>query len=254
MWDFLDGFMMWGSGVGVYYVCLFMMLVAPETKEWRKKLVFPNLFLLFLIVNPPLYQLIWSKIFGITLHRINMCFPIGFVIAFVLAGMWSKAKGRFEKLCAVVGILLIMGMSYNTMWEDANWKQNSMGLSADVIEAADYVLGDKESVRIMTSDPDFNLFRQYTGKIQMLYGENISQDKMDGRSNASEAALLLYSLMEEKNPDLSAIFPVAYEEKVDYILVNTKNHEAAGGESGEGYRYDTTIGIYDIYKIQGDME
>ena len=254
MWDFLDNFMIWGEGVGVYYVCLFLMLSIPEMKEWRNKLVFPNLFLLFLIVNPVIYELIWYKIFGITFHRINMCFPIAFVIAYVLVYFWSQAKEKLGKLCAFIGILLIMLMGYNTIWEDLSVKTNIYGLSEDVVAVSDHILEESSEACVMAADPDFNFFRQYTSKIRMLYGENISQDKMEGRDVVAPDIRELYAMMEEEQPDMSGIFPLAFENGVDYIVINTEKHQPVNAENSEYYNFVIRMGKYDLYKKTGEKQ
>lgn len=249
MWEIIDNSIMIGSGATLFYVCFWLLYVLDEKKEWRYKLIYPNLFIMALLVNPWVCQYILQRILGYGLPRLNMCFPVGFIIAYSLTTLLCKQKGR-AFAGAAVGILLLLLLCNDNMLGDLKINTNWYGLPQDVIETSDIVLEEKETPLLLTSDPDFNYFRQYSSSIRLLYGENTTTGKMQGTiyHDIPHDFFVLSAYMESEIIDWSLICPIASQYDVDYIVINSSLHTITEPADNDEYQYWQTVGIYDLYK------
>lgn len=246
--EILEDAIMVGTGAGIFYFSLFFLLVSEEGKNIRKTWLYPNLILFAVFLNPVIAKYILNPILNYGLPRLNMCFPVIFLVAYVITVLWTKQKGK-EFWIAGLGIVLLLGMSWDNINTDLAWKQNAYGISPEIVEISDSMLEETKEPLILTANPDFNWFRQYSHDIHILYGENVTAFKMQGTlyHDIPKEYFELSEYMEQDVVDWGQITPLAEKYGVDYIVINTENHELTNDETDSGYYLWKEIGSYMIY-------
>jgi len=244
----LEDAIMQGTGAGIFYLAFFILLVMQENERIKKILIYPNLILFCIFLNPFIAQYILGPVLNYGLPRLNMCFPVVFIIAYVVSIMMGKCKG-VQFWIAGLGIALIIGMSYDNLNEDLKLADNLYGISPEVIEVSDILLEEKDNPLILAADPDFNWFRQYSHDINILYGENVTVSKMQGTlyHEIPHDFFVLSEYMEQEEVDWQKVCELAEQYEVDYIIINDQNHKLAGYDESSVYTHWQTVDYYSIY-------
>ena len=117
-------------------------------------------------------------------------------------------------------------------------KENSYGISQDVIDLGDYMTLIKEEPLIIAPNELLPYIRQYKGKVKLLYG---NRETSKGRYSE------IYDTMEMDYPDIHKLGQTAVENKVDIIIFNTDKHRFSSSPGEYGYDFGGNFGSYDFY-------
>ncbi len=159
----------------ILYVISLLYLFFFE-KEKRRILVYPSLLLSFLILNPLLYQTVYSKMLDTSYWRMFWLLPIVPVIAAAVVCLTSRIKHKTLKTTlALLLCLVIAGNGYYiyhhplTSFEEAT---NPYKIPQETIDIIDY-LHTIEPTPAVVMPPDLYLYaKQYTADIHLMYGRD----------------------------------------------------------------------------------
>lgn len=232
-----------GTGSGVFFLSFLLLFFLIKDKEWRYKLLYPNLILLVLFMNPLMNQFIWTRILSFVAHRLVNCIPIGFIIAYVLSYFWNETK-RKDTWVFGIGIVLLMFMCADNINGDFMKAENLYGIPQDTIEVSELVLEEKEIPLLLVSEPDANFFRQYSNNVHLLYGEDLTAGKMIGAKEIPKEYKLIADLMRESPINMDKVGEYAAAFSVDYIVINREEYLDVVNEDNQWF----TEGRYIIFK------
>ena len=145
-------------------------------KEKRRILVYPSLMVTFLVLNPVLYQHVYSHILDTSYWRMFWLIPLIPVVATTAVCLVGHMKHKTLKLLlAVLLCLLIVGNGYYiyhhplTSYEKAT---NAYKIPQETIDIIDY-MHTIETAPAVILPPDLYLYaKQYTAYIHLMYGRD----------------------------------------------------------------------------------
>jgi len=247
MWETIKQSIYEGAGSGLFYVCFVLLFMMDRDKKLRYKITYPNFLLMLLFMNPWVFEHVWLKLMPIQTHRMLICIPTTFIIAFVISAFWSQTK-KWDTVFAGILIVILMILCYDDRNEQLMPAENLYGIPQDVIEVCDFVLEEVESPILVVSDPDANYFRQYSSEIRLLFGDDIVGDKMGGAKEIPQDYYAMSDLLDDEIIRIDNLVDYANNYGVDYIVINMEEYPAIELLYTTWYGLHTTIGRYMIFK------
>ena len=250
----MEDFFYWiqAEGEGHYYFLFFpvaLLTLFFLLKDRRIKFVIPTAVMTIIIVNPFFYY-IWDKLRLYVYWRILWVIPILPVCAAVPAILSEKIHRKWGKagICIVFFILFGTMGSYIYKGREGNFRipaDNPDKLPESVIEVADYLLSIDDHPRVI-ADPNISVYiRQYTGKIDTLFGRDIFGYILGPNKQAKE----VYAAINELQGDISTVASFMRNDGYKYLIIRTKGREKQLEENG--FLKKRSILGYDIYTVDG---
>lgn len=199
------------------YLALLLVSVACLFVLFKKdrKIIWPVLLLIFIIVNPVLYRYIFSRL---VFWRLFWMIPEILIIALAMTRLVEALKDKRMKLVAM-GLLTAAVMLVGT-----NIQKNGGFYTADnpykvpqyAVNVFDRILSYDEDPKTILPDPLFIYARQYSGNIEMMYGRDVqgfivytSRERMD-----------MYQQIESESPDYNYIFAIAGGKGIEFVVLD----------------------------------
>lgn len=239
-----------------YGDCIFLVLALisyiylfVKDKELRIKWLYPVALIVFCVVNPVLYMLVFRNIIY---WRLFWMFPDAIIIALAATRMIKLAKHIWVKLlvaAALCGIVLYSGnLSYT---RDVYSKtENAFKLPATVAEVCDVILaGDDEASCIMP----YSLYcytRQYSGDIRQMYGRNI--DGYIAGASRRDRTTAMYMI--DAISDYNQVLCNARFDGCNYVVVEGAKPIDDRWLDYYGYELYSQVAGYNIYHLAEKKE
>lgn len=251
-----------GTGHWFFYIFPVVLLILFFILHGRR-IVFlaPCLLMMAVIVNPVFYQ-IWDG-FGLYAYwRILWAVPVIPVIASFVPGITERIGGRagadpsrytdskmwFKMPVVAVGIaLVVFGGTFISKGPRGSFEKasNSEKVPGYVAEIADRLLELDDTPRAVFQNPIGQYTRQYSGRIEQLYGRDIEgyilRASADARSVHTELANI--------KSDLKTVATVMADNDYEYLVLDPRGREGQLTEA-EFEEIDQVAG-YGIFKAHG---
>lgn len=233
-----------GTLLAVFFLALLILWLHEEQKEWRIRIVYPSLFLLFFMLNPILMEFVWIPIFYgetelYTVSRMYVFLPVVFVIAYLFTVILLKVKETKKRIGAIVGIGFILILTSETVYTDDGMKlpENLYGVPQSVVEISERIFLDQKKAKLIVPNDLEQYFRQYSSNIQIY-------SKRAGEEGAAEVA----GQMAQQWPDIEVITKNAAAHDVDILVFDIEQHGFSDSPADYGYEFYDNIGHYDLYR------
>ena len=124
--------------------------------------------------------------------------------------------------------------------------ENEYRLPQSGIDICEAVLEVEEEPKLLVPYEIAHIFRQYSTKIKLLYGEDASYGRIQSvfGTEYHEAC----QEMDSTTPDVSFVASLAYREGCDFIIFDTDYHELDERPENYGYDYYKSIDHFDLYR------
>ena len=219
----------------------------------RVSFVVPCVIISLVILNPFFYY-IWDKLNLYAYWRILWIVPIIPVCAAAPVAIIEKIKEKHLPvkggiICAfIIAFSSIGTFAYNSEWGEFTFPaDNTSKYSKEVISTADYLLSIDDNPRIV-ADLEISLFiRQYSGKIDCLFGRDIFGFVLP----ASKTAQSVYNELNNPDGDMDYIATTMANEGYEYLI--TKDIDSARREQlkDSGFELINHISEFGIYEAHG---
>ena len=223
----------------------FALLLAPWTgKSIFVCILFPLYLYAFWNYEEDRKELIFLFLSICTILAILTVYAGGilFIILFSVLTSLLGRKERWRKQWKLgIAFLFFCLLSLSPVYERKKallGKENSYGISQDVVDLGDYMTLIKEEPLIIAPNELLPYIRQYKGKVKLLYG---NRETSKGRYSE------IYDTMEMDYPDIHKLGQTAVENKVDIIIFNTDKHRFSSSPGEYGYDFGGNFGSYDFY-------
>lgn len=252
----MEGMKYWieSEGNGHYFFYAFpfvVILLLFLLRKRRVKFVIPAILITLIIVNPWFYEK-WTELGLYAYWRILWIIPVIPCLASLVPSITEKIKNKGNKrwvynagIIAIValgsvGILLGGTFLYNGAGGSFVEAASAAKLPEATVTVANRLLELKERPRII-ADPSISVYiRQYTGKIQSLFG----RDVYGYMGWPSDDAWSAYHEINNPESDLSTVNRIMLEEGYDYLVIKDR------GSIDKFDRVDL-IGDYAVYTAVG---
>ena len=245
----MEGIKQWieaeGSGHWFFIafpICLLMLLI--WFKDRRVRFLIPSLIISIVILNP-LFYIIWDRLGLYAYWRMLWAVPVVPVMAAVIPSIseWIN-KPQFKVVVAAVGVGAVMvggTFLYNTAGSSFIEAANASKLPDYVVQIADRLLKLNDHPRVIVQHPIGVYIRQYSGKIETLYGRNLSGYITWG---ASQQAYMVNDEINNSASDLMSVSQFMLDSGYDYLVVNERENIC-------GFEPVAFVGDYVIYEPVG---
>ena len=186
----------------VCYVFLFC-----ESKEWKQKLVYPVLFLLFIMLNPLLYKVLFKSTRYV---RWFWMLPNLYVVAAAIIRMLQKLNRKWEQVLIFIGFSVASFAYYSEKYTKT---QNEYKLDQEIVDICDIILERDSDPKCIFGYPLYNRVRQISGDIKMLYGRDANGYIL----RATDLQKEIFNQMMSASPDYNRILEVAVQENCEFI-------------------------------------
>lgn len=158
--------------VWIFLVSLIYLCFAG--REYRKKVVYPSLLLLIIVLNPVLYLYFYSALLRYAYWRLMWIIPVVSVICVALVDIIRKLRIiGFIGICAFSYLIIGVGTNIYTEKKQFEKATNLYKLPQSTIELADKVLEIDDAPFCVMPEGELCYVRQYKTEIKQLYGRNI---------------------------------------------------------------------------------
>ena len=148
-----------------------IMLAYLYFPEIKRNILYPTMLILFIIANPLLYEMIFSKII---FWRLLWMIPGTFIIAYVICQLIKVCKSRVKQLVVLCCICIFFAVSGDYVYSSENFSktQNLDKLDEGTREVGEIILANCENPRCIMTAKYLSEIRQYSTDIELLYGRN----------------------------------------------------------------------------------
>lgn len=228
------------------YIYLFIY-----SSKIRTTIIYPSAFLLFLLLNPILYKIIFRA--G-RYWRFFWMLPNAIIIAAAITLIIKKSNNNIYKIIVLCLVSLFIVIKGTNVYQNAGFvkTQNYYKISANTLAVCDAILEKDKSPKCVMPSTLFCEARQYSGDIELMYGRDV-QGYIRG---VSEDVRKVYEYMESDNPDYDYIlsqsleggygFVVTYDSKpIDDITLDKYGYKLINNVVGYNIYYNS----FDNWKI-----
>lgn len=187
-------------------------------RRWRKLVIFPSVVFCVLVIEPHLYQYVWSRFLGDTYWRALWIIPLMPVIACTIVDITGKIRGKTIRVLTLAGILFLIAGCGSYVYGNAMTTFDPAGnphkLPQDAVEVCDFLLEIDDHPRIVTEWPLYNYVRQYSADIQMMYGRD-AEGYIDYIDSARKRVA---DELGNENPDLGYVYEMMSVYNYTYLV------------------------------------
>lgn len=237
-----------------YAISLIYLFIKRKELRFGRELFWLNALLLIVVSNPLFKRFITDTMLNGYAWRTFWLLPLWFTLAYVLICSFNehwKAK-RFLIIPYLIFVLAITG-GFAFTSDNYTLATNPYKLPQDCIDVCDYLLENNSSqIKIVAPKSLYSHVRQYTSRIDLLYGRNI-EGYMNG---VFDQNLLRVNEIMKKKKLKAAYFEelhsILSQYGCNYIVFDTtsRHFPADTDLSSIGFTNMTTINErYRIYKV-----
>ena len=234
-----------GNGIWILFLAALVYLFFSG-KDLRRKVAWPALILCVLVIEPHIYQYIWSRLLGDTYWRALWLIPIIPVIACAVTDLVRRIQRKTLAALALGGMLLLIAgcgtYIYGEPLTSFGEASNPYKLPQSAVDVCDFLLEQEETPRVVVGQSLYNYVRQYSADIQMMYGRDA-----EGYINyITEERKAVASEMNSDSPDLLFIHDAM--EKMNYSYLVRSDYDESQDEIYVDAGFEK-IGMVDGYGI-----
>lgn len=230
------------SWMQLYYADLFFLLLSIVSyiyllitnKKLRVRFLLPVGLILFLVINPVLYLLVYSK----TVYwRLFWMAPDAIIIAAAASSLLKKCRFELLKLAVLVVMTLVIVLKGSNVFIRGNFTkvENWTKLPQQTLDVCDAILELDDTPKAIFPQVLYSEVRQYAPEIEMMYGRNadgfIYSCPMD--------CLLTRWQVEQVEPDYDFIFQQA--SRFSYNIVVAMESKPAPAEALLKYHFEEAV-------------
>lgn len=235
-----DDWILWGCFCLALIVCFFL------GDDNRKKVCYVGVLACVVVINPIVYFLIGQKFLSGVYWRLFWVIPVVITIAVVLTELVMHIKKEMLRIviafiiCIViakVGVCVFRGGTYQVAENEYQIPQSAVSISDIILEHS-----EGQNVKVVVPNEMVTFVRQYTSKVQLLYGRNI----WGFINTATVEQREVYEAMNAEELDLEMLFEKAVYLGGNYIVFNINERKLPDDMETYGYQY---IGEYENYEV-----
>lgn len=244
MWDFVVNHFKEYIGSGLififYLVCVVRMVIVEKRKEYKILFVYMPAVVLVLFFNPLTAKIMKDYADEEIYYRILWLLPVSVTIAYSVADLYGRLKGRVR----IVAILLAAGLiavGGKIVYTDAEYSiaENEYHMPHTVVDICDEIVIPGREIMVAFPTEMLVYVRQYTPLIVMPYGyEELKYIKHFDP---------LHELITEEETDAEDLFTEASKRGCHYIVLD-ENKLIIGSADEYGFEEYAHIDGYVIYK------
>ncbi len=229
-------------------VSLVVLLVIMSKR--RVSFLVPLIILSIAILNPMFYN-VWGKL-GYAYWRILWIIPIIPICAALPPAIMEKIdKKYFVFKVAVLEFFLVVCICLGSFIYNEDYgyfKFSNIDVSKvpiEAIEVSDYLLSLEENPRAVVDSSLIEYIRQYTGKIELLYG------RWEFVINPSRDAYTVLNQLQSEEKDLSIVAEIMLNNEYKYLVVKDNDISYRNQLNENGFELINRIDGYGVYEIYG---
>lgn len=186
-----------------------------SSEKNRKRLIYPVLLIVILIVNPLLYQYVFSRIIY---WRLFWMVPESVLIALAVTRLMDKSPSPVHAALIFAVSVAIIVLHGNTMFATGIYKdaENPEKVSAQVAKICDIITETDDHPRCIVRDPYNTEVRIYNGDILQLYGREGAGYILA----ISKDAKKVHAEMESSMPDYGLVLDTAMTYNCNFIVTH----------------------------------
>ena len=188
--------------------------LAITSKDIRKKLVYPVLLLLFLLLNPYLFKVVYNRT---RYWRWFWNIPNVYVIAAAFTSLIKEAKkigGKIACFCVILISVIFVG-SFFYQSDSFVKTENPYKIDQEIVDVCNVILEENSSPMCLMDYPLHMRARQVSGEILTLYGRDANGYIIRGR----KLQHALYEAVRNFPTDYEYILNAAQEGGCDFITL-----------------------------------
>ena len=199
--------------VVILFCALIAYLYFPKLK---RIILYPTLLIVLLLLNPVLYELVFSKIIY---WRLLWMIPGTYLIAYVICQIYRVRKSTCMRVFFLVSLCLCVAFSGNYAYSNDRFQktQNLEKIDSGVKEVGEIILANCNKPKCILQSKYLSQIRQYSADIELLYGRNV-YGYITGVGNDSKKVA---REMGKQNPDYACILEVFNENECNIIVVRS---------------------------------
>ena len=236
-----------GSNPVIFILALdaavYLMIVSEDI---RKKIIFPLIVLIPIVINPILYKYIY---YDLRYWRFFWMLPDAVLIGLAVADICRRVRKAWLKCAVLVVIAASLALIGTNMFLPTEENlflpaESALKLTPETIEACETILNDNPKPRVIFNDYICIQSRQYSGDIIQMYGRDYDGFIIGMTPEVREIAEVSWYTVKEK--DMDRMFQYAFDCGYTHCCLRTMDglDEIAG-------RYGFTLlkqfGLYSIY-------
>ena len=233
----------YGSGIFLAFTIVAAIYLTVSGKETRKKLIYPLLAVLLVILNPVVYYLAGEDF---VYWRMFWLIPDALLMG-LAATRFVRGFNSTLKKCVAYAVLTVMLIFFGTNIFTAgefSERANAYGIWGSCKDVADTVLKDDPKPRCICPYTLTMFLREYNGDIETMYGRDI-----EGYITASNQKKKEVSHeIEADEPDYDFLLSVAVYYGYDHIITYDRSPIREETLTRFGYEYLDSTGGYTIYR------
>ena len=204
-----------GNYYGLFYLASLLYLAAAEP-GWRRRVVFPTLFTVLVLLNPVSYHFFWKHI-SYSNWRLLWMLPVVGTIGLAAVCAAGRFVRPYQRALAGLGLLLLLLLGGSSVYSFPGTafseSTNLYKLPEEAVAAARLLLQQEEHPRTVASSGVFCYLRQYSADIELMYG----RDVFGYIHRIDEDRKAVYELLDEEEPDFGRVF--SEMERLDYTYL-----------------------------------
>ncbi|MBO4862853.1 MAG: hypothetical protein J5517_00660 [Eubacterium sp.] len=236
----------YGDGLILIMAIVSFIYLFVHDKNIRNSIIFPSLFIVFLLLNPFLYQ----YFFGSRYWRYFWTIPSALIISLFVIRLIEKSKNRIYKISVFAAAVLLTSVLGTNVYLKGSFVkiENPYKISQSTCEVCNAILEiDKAPKCILATETLYTEARQYSGDIRLLYGRDVEGYII----GTTEEIKNIHLMMESEKPDYNYILSMASSEECD-IIVNVEEKPIDDKLASEyGYKFMKSTNGYNIYYNSG---
>ena len=218
-----------------------VLLMLSDKKKYGK-IIWPSLLLLFIIVNPIAYKLVFVKI---RFWRLYWMLPTSLIIGLGFAELLRKLDKEWKKLLVTALMVFTVILTGHNVFKEVGLGKNTNAfrLSQGTVSVGQVMCEVDDTPKCIVGGDLVTSIRQYSGDIQPMYGRNA----LGYISSASKMDKRIYKQMEKANPNYDMILRNAKRLGYDFV-VNTVDRPISDEVASKyGYKLLKEIDGFNVY-------
>ncbi|MCI9072925.1 MAG: hypothetical protein HFH80_09035 [Lachnospiraceae bacterium] len=239
--ELFQGFMGTGLIMGWYLLALVYLWFAEKKRRRRVLLVYAPLAVLALYFNPIFARLVYRAVGDEIYYRILWLLPVTIVVAYAMADLYGRLRGRKKYGFAALSALLVM-ISGSCIYASPHFHkaENLYHMPQAVVDICDAIQVEGREVMAVFPKEMLSFVRQYTPLVCMPYGREMLVDRW-------QADNPLYDAMEAPVLDLDVILPLAKSYSSHFVIL-PEEKKTIGHAEDYGFVPVNSIDGYTIYQ------
>lgn len=219
-------------------LCVLVLLLISD-RERRIRFIYPSLIISVLIANPLFYQ-IWNKLGRYAYWRVLWIIPVIPVLAATVTAIAEKTKKwvKYIVVCVCLSFVILGGtFVYENEGGEFTAAGNAYKLPDAVVSLGETLLEMDDHPRVIANPEVCIYIRQYSGKIQTIYGRDI-------QGYITSPSILAQKVNKAlQDGDMEYISQVMLDEGYDYFVYR--------GDPGECFEMVESTDEYFIFMPVG---